>query len=1342
MARNRAAWEALAEAPAEAPASGDPASPIPSAAAIGDLRVPQLLSTAWNQEQDVFNHSTPNHYPCGCTATSLGQIMYFHRWPDAAHPVQPRETYFYVDGIRTNGVVAGGVYDWDAMPRAAGGASAAQRRAVGDFLRDLGYAFHMQYAESGSGAYLEDAAEAMRGVFRYAQADTAVLPKDPTLTARLRAALERTVLASLDAGAPCGLGVDGIGAHAVVADGYGYDAGVLHVHVNMGWGGSEDYWYAVPDFGSFDTIFQVVSAISPETAWRAVSGRVLDASGAPVAGAAVAVSPADGGASFAATSDERGVWAVRVPVPETSERVGYSASASKGGLASSAREASVARAADGHAWGVSLRLAPAGTAPEAPTDLSATLGTAIGRVVLSWTAGEGWPCELWRAASDSFAGAELVAEGIWDGAFEDTGAPTDADSWYRVRAGAPDGTPGAWSAPARGRAGTAAGAIGVGMDAESLPWTTTTTHWDWNDSIHDDWSYDEDATAANGGAVRDGGSNTTEMFLWTKVRAPCIVRWRWRSQGILSSSAALEFGRGAVAQIGSKPSSGLTALAALRGGGTTDWAEESALVSGSGDVALYWHSTGSFGGNFWLDGFAALSTDEPYFAGSFDGVSRGRPAFSARVLSLGAGATRATVSVQIARDASFGWYDAFELGTASAAGATVAGSVALPDPNATYYARLAFASDAGATLVGDEVWRFCPVDYPNEDAPAFAAVASGVSCRGLRIDLSLSSLGAGGGPVRVVLERATDEDFSDAEPIERSLAATGASHLDIPWHPSSEDGTPNWFRVCAVDAAGNAARAVVLRADGAVAREEAWFEDLAASLGFADLDFYMAPGSSSWHRWAPCLGTYAAFTPSVCTPEWNQSWMSPQSTAAYDADLFTFVSGPATLSFRYQRTDNDGAEIALLVDGAAVAMEGTDAADKSVELPAGEHVVRWRYRNLGEKRSGIQLGAFDLAGPGRPKLADPAVRRTSAAAATATVRLSDVGAAPCTVTLLASADEAFSAPRVLAAFERDAPGAIEVPFAPDGWRAMWVRWTAVSAAGIAARTDAVRVGPALDAAFARAVGAPGRSFWGDTEAGAGPWEPAPGEGPDGGAAVRSGDVPKDSWDLFVSDGIAEFSTWVDAPGTVSFDWRAWYRGDVNGARGVYFYVDGVEVANNYLGKTDYSDRPIPWARYTYELATGGHLLTWRHVPGSADMSPSECRGWVANLTLPGPAPREETLTDVPVPFAWLESRFPGQASSPEDYDALAEADPDGDGFATWKEYLCGTDPDDADDHLRATIRMENGSPVVDWNLVSPLSGARKVVEGVASLPARESDWTSPPLSDARFFRVRVLAPGE
>ncbi len=122
--------------------------------------------------------------------------------------------------------------------------------------------------------------------------------------------------------------------------------------------------------------------------------------------------------------------------------------------------------------------------------------------------------------------------------------------------------------------------------------------------------------------------------------------------------------------------------------------------------------------------------------------------------------------------------------------------------------------------------------------------------------------------------------------------------------------------------------------------------------------------------------------------------------------------------------------------------------------------------------------------------------------------------------------------------------------------------------------------------------------------------------------------------------------------------------------------------------------------------------------------------------------RNATDTPVPVPFARLDAIFPGQASAPVEYDALALADQDGDGYRTWEEYLCGTSPVDAADHLRATITLSGGEPVVDWNLVSPLEGARCVVEGVLALPAAESDWTSPPPEGARFFRVRVMAPGD
>ena len=109
--------------------------------------------------------------------------------------------------------------------------------------------------------------------------------------------------------------------------------------------------------------------------------------------------------------------------------------------------------------------------------------------------------------------------------------------------------------------------------------------------------------------------------------------------------------------------------------------------------------------------------------------------------------------------------------------------------------------------------------------------------------------------------------------------------------------------------------------------------------------------------------------------------------------------------------------------------------------------------------------------------------------------------------------------------------------------------------------------------------------------------------------------------------------------------------------------------------------------------------------------------------------------------AWFEKYFPAMGGSPAEREAMAREDSDGDGFANWTECLCGTDPNDGMDHLQATIRMENGRPIVGWNLVSPLEGAECVVEGVPALPASETDWSAGDLSDAAFFRIRVDASG-
>ena len=95
---------------------------------------------------------------------------------------------------------------------------------------------------------------------------------------------------------------------------------------------------------------------------------------------------------------------------------------------------------------------------------------------------------------------------------------------------------------------------------------------------------------------------------------------------------------------------------------------------------------------------------------------------------------------------------------------------------------------------------------------------------------------------------------------------------------------------------------------------------------------------------------------------------------------------------------------------------------------------------------------------------------------------------------------------------------------------------------------------------------------------------------------------------------------------------------------------------------------------------------------------------------------------------------PDRRHSRED---LAREDTDRDTFANWQEALCGTDPNDASDHLRATLRMENGVPVVDWNLASPMEGAARIVEGTSSLTS--PTWTTDSAS-ATSFRIRVALP--
>ena len=94
--RNRIALVAAAICAAAAPLSSQAVSALGS---ISDVRVGPLLTTTWGQTgaggtggPSCYNYYTPNHYACGCVATAIAQIMYFHRYP--TERIYPGETLY------------------------------------------------------------------------------------------------------------------------------------------------------------------------------------------------------------------------------------------------------------------------------------------------------------------------------------------------------------------------------------------------------------------------------------------------------------------------------------------------------------------------------------------------------------------------------------------------------------------------------------------------------------------------------------------------------------------------------------------------------------------------------------------------------------------------------------------------------------------------------------------------------------------------------------------------------------------------------------------------------------------------------------------------------------------------------------------------------------------------------------------------------------------------------------------------------------------------------------------------------------------------------------------------
>ncbi len=207
-----------------------------------------LLTTTWNQNK-FYNTYCPwdagagsyydYHVPNGCVALACAQIMNYHHYPDHGVGVTsympqgyPRQTvYFYQQ-----------TYHWEAMCNAP----MNYANEIAKIAHHMGVSIQMNYTPDGSGANTDRAKDKLRDVFKY----------DPMISIYYRGNYLDTVVkeyiaalkAEIDDKRPVyysGCTQTFASCHAYVLD--GYDADELF-HLNFGWGGSSNGFYALDNF--------------------------------------------------------------------------------------------------------------------------------------------------------------------------------------------------------------------------------------------------------------------------------------------------------------------------------------------------------------------------------------------------------------------------------------------------------------------------------------------------------------------------------------------------------------------------------------------------------------------------------------------------------------------------------------------------------------------------------------------------------------------------------------------------------------------------------------------------------------------------------------------------------------------------------------------------------------------------------------------------------------------------------------------------------------------------------------------------------------------------------------
>jgi hypothetical protein len=246
------------------------------------------------------------------------------------------------------------------------------------------------------------------------------------------------------------------------------------------------------------------------------------------------------------------------------------------------------------------------------------------------------------------------------------------------------------------------------------------------------------------------------------------------------------------------------------------------------------------------------------------------------------------------------------------------------------------------------------------------------------------------------------------------------------------------------------------------------------------------------------------------------------------------------------------------------------------------------------------------------------------------------------------------------------------------------------------------------------------------------------------------DLNAATWSAFLTNAIAGDASQLE----FGADGRVFVSRTVGGQARIYSYT--LNTPGNYAAGLNPASQTLVGAYGSSGAATGirigpdGRLYAnafnageiWRSNVGITAM---ESAAFISGLNEPGsiffPDANDPPPTHTPrgTPYEWLSIYFPGQGLF---FEALDEADGDGDGFATWQEYIADTDPDDSSSffpHLKTQAAGRMLSSEID-----PTSAARLYHLRMATNLV-EANWivltNAPGTGDSLILQHETEIPG-